>query len=85
VGCGVINAINPTQPDVGIGVSPPNALVFGDSGGGIDKVVIVEADDAYSSWFSLTSERVHITNNLGAVFRDGFESGNTDGWSSSTP
>ncbi|MBZ0113318.1 MAG: DUF4215 domain-containing protein [Thermoanaerobaculia bacterium] len=85
VSCGVINVISPTQPDVGIGANPPNALVFGASGGGIDKVIIVEADDAYSSWFSLTSERVHITNNLGLVFRDGFETGDTGGWSSATP
>ena len=77
----VVTLIDPSQPDVGVGVDPPNTLIFEPSGGGIDKVTVVEADDAYSSWFQFTSERVHLTNNLPLLFEDGFESGDTSAWS----
>ena len=79
-GC-LVTVIDPTQPDVGVDLNPPNTLIFEPSGGGIDKVSVVEPDDAYSSWFQFTSERVHLTNNLTLLFRDGFESGDTAAWS----
>ncbi len=83
-GC-LLTVVSPTQPDVGVGANPPNTLSFAPSGGGIDKVVVVEPDDAYSSWFTLATQRVHITDNLGAVFLDGFESGSTAAWSLTFP
>ena len=83
-GC-FITLIEPTQPDVGVGPNPPAPLLFAPSGGGIDKVVVIEPKDAYSSWFSLTTQRVHDTNNLGVLFRDGFESGSSERWSNTTP
>lgn len=74
----------PTKPDVGVGANPPATLVFAPSGGGIDKVVVVEPNDAYSSWFAFATERVHATDNLGA-FGDGFETGNLVRWSAVEP
>ena len=71
----------PDQPDVGVGANPPNTLIFEPTGGGIDKVTVVEPDDAYSSWFQFSSERVHLTNNVSLMFRDGFETGDTLAWS----
>jgi len=79
------NLISPTQPDLGVGGNPPHALSFADSGGGIEKVVVVEPGDAYSSWFSVTSERVHATDNLNRIFNDGFESAGTGAWSATLP
>lgn len=79
-GC-LVTVIDPTQPDVGVDPNPPNTLIFEPSGGGLDKVTVIEPDDAYSSWYQFTSERVHLTNNLSLLFRDGFESGDTTVWS----
>lgn len=79
-GC-LVTVIDPTQPDVGVDPNPPNTLIFEPTGGGIDRVTVVEPDDAYSSWFQFTSERVHLTNNLPLLFRDGVESGDTSEWS----
>ena len=45
----------------------------------------VEPGDAYSSWFSVTSERVHVTDNLNRIFNDGFESAGTGAWSATLP
>ena len=84
LGCAV-TVVNPTQPDVGVDPNPPNVLIFEATGGGIDKVTVVETDDAYSSWFQFTSERVHLTNNLGLFFRDGFESGDSSAWPATVP
>ncbi len=81
----LIEVVEPTQPDVGVGANPPAVLTFGPSGGGINKVSFSEPDDAYSSWFTFTSERAHATNNLGVVFRDGFESGDLLGWTAASP
>ncbi|MDA8021041.1 MAG: hypothetical protein MPN21_26685 [Thermoanaerobaculia bacterium] len=82
LGC-LATVIEPTQPDVGVGASPPGTLIFGPANG-IDKVTVTEPDDAYSSWFQFTAERVHLTNNLDLIFRDGFESGDLTVWSNST-
>jgi cysteine-rich repeat protein len=74
--------IAPTQPDVGVGGSPPNLLVADPASG---KVTVVVPDDAYSSFFQFASQRVHMTNNLSGVFTDGFESGDTTAWSATAP
>lgn len=76
-------AISATQPDVGAGVNPPHVLSFALTGGGIEKVTVIEPDDAYSSWFSFETQRAHAI--LDVLFRDGFESGDTAGWSSAVP
>jgi cysteine-rich repeat protein len=86
-GCAVfpplcIGVVAPTQPDVGTGGQPPVVLV-GDPVTG--KVSVTEPEDAYSTWFEFTSERVHMTNNIGGIFTDGFESADLGAWSSSVP
>lgn len=82
-GC-VLNVVQPTQPDVGVGPNPPHTLSFAPGGGGIDKVVVVEPDDAFSAWFTLATRRVHITDNF-PLFIDSFESGSTSAWSATVP
>jgi hypothetical protein len=74
--------IDPTQPDVGTGGQPP-AILVPDPGTG--KVTVAEPDDAYSTWFEFVAERVHITNHIGGIFADGFESADLAAWSSSHP
>ena len=86
-GCAVspplcLAVIVPTQPDVGTGGQPPAALVADPTTG---KVSVVEPDDAYSSWLEFTSERVHLTTNVGGLFTDGFESASLTAWSSAAP
>lgn len=86
-GCAVfppacVAIVTPTQPDVGTGGQPPAVLV-GDPTTG--KVAVVEPEDAYSTWFEFTAERVHMTNHLGGIFTDGFESSDLAAWSSSAP
>jgi hypothetical protein len=86
-GCAVspplcIALIDPTQPDVGTGGQPPAVLVP-DPGTG--KVTVTQPDDAYSTWFEFVAERVHITNHIGGIFADGFESADLAAWSSSHP
>ncbi len=75
-----IGVIIPTQPDVGTGALPPAALVPDPVTG---KVTVSQPDDAFSSWFDLTAERVHMTNHVGGIFADGFESADLGAWSSS--
>jgi len=74
--------IVPTQPDVGTAGLPPVTLVADPSTG---KVTIAEPDDAYSTWLEFASERVHLTNQLGGIFADGFESSGLGAWSMSQP
>jgi len=86
-GCSVfppacVGIVTPTQPDVGTDGQPPAVLV-GDPTTG--KVTVVEPEDAYSTWFEFTAERAHMTNNLGGIFTDGFESSDFGAWSSSSP
>jgi len=86
-GCAVspplcIGLLDPTQPDVGTGGQPPVVLIPDPTTG---KVTVVEPDDAYSSWFEFTAERVHLTNNIGGIFADGFESADLGAWSSAQP
>ncbi|MEL7058752.1 MAG: hypothetical protein AAGN46_01875 [Acidobacteriota bacterium] len=83
VGC-LVTVLTPTQPDVGTGGDPPSPLVFDDVGE-LEKVTVVEPDDAYSSWFTFTTERVHATNLLGALFLDGFDDGTVDAWANAVP
>jgi cysteine-rich repeat protein len=77
-----IPLVSPTQPDVGVGGSPPHALVADPVSG---KVTVVVPDDAYSSFFQFSSQRVHMTNNLSGIFADSFESEDLSGWSSALP
>ena len=49
------------------------------------KVTVVEPEDAYSMWVEFASQRVHMTNNIGAIFADGFESSDTGAWSATLP
>jgi cysteine-rich repeat protein len=77
-----IPLVYPTQPDVGVGANPPNTLVADPTSG---KVTVVEADDAYSSFFHFVSQRVHQTNNLFAIFADGFETSDPSRWSVTVP
>lgn len=86
-GCAVspplcVALINPTQPDVGTGGQAPAVLVP-DPGTG--KVTVTEPDDAYSTWFEFAAERAHITNKIGGIFADGFESADLGSWSSANP
>lgn len=86
-GCAVspplcIPVINPTQPDVGTSGQPPVTLVADPTTG---KVTVPEPEDAYSTWLEFAAERVHVTNHLGGIFADGFESSNLGAWSSSQP
>ena len=74
--------IDPTQPDVGTDGQPP-AVLAPDPGTG--KVTVTEPDDAYSTWFEFAAERVHITNKIGGIFADGFESADLGAWSSTNP
>lgn len=75
-----IDLIVPTQPDVGTSGLPP-AILTPDPGTG--KVTVTEPEDAYSTWFEFAAERVHLTNHIGGIFRDGFESADLGAWSSS--
>jgi hypothetical protein len=77
-----IPLVTPTQPDVGVGGNPPHALVPDPVSG---KVTVVVPDDAYSSFFQFSSQRVHMTNNLSGIFADGFESEYLSGWSNALP
>lgn len=77
-----IPLVSPTQPDVGVGGSPPHALAADPVSG---KVTVVVPDDAYSSFFQFAAQRVHMTNNLSGIFADGFESEDLSGWSNALP
>jgi cysteine-rich repeat protein len=77
-----IGIVTPTQPDVGTGGQPPVVLVADPTSG---KVTVVEPEDAYSTWFEFASQRVHMTNHVGGIFTDGFESSDLAAWSSSYP
>jgi hypothetical protein len=86
-GCAVVppvcvEIVTPTQPDVGTGGQPP-VVLFADPTTG--KVAVVEPEDAYSTWFEFAAERVHMTNHLGGIFTDGFESSDLAAWSGSAP
>jgi cysteine-rich repeat protein len=86
-GCAVspplcIGLADPTQPDVGTGGQAPELLVADPT---TFKVTVVEPEDAYSMWVEFASQRVHMTNNIGAIFADGFESSDTGAWSSTLP
>jgi cysteine-rich repeat protein len=86
-GCAVspplcIGLVDPTQPDVGTGGQPPELLVPDPTS---FKVTVVEPEDAYSMWMEFASQRVHMTNNIGAIFADGFESSDTSAWSATLP
>jgi hypothetical protein len=72
----------PTQPDVGTGGQPPATLTADPTTG---KVTVVQPEDAYSTWLEFAAERVHMTNNLGGIFADGFDSSGLGAWSSSQP
>lgn len=86
-GCAVvpplcIQLVEPTQPDVGTGGQPPLVLAADPT---TYKVAVAEPEDAYSSWLEFVSQRVHMTNNLGGIFADGFESSDSGAWSSTQP
>lgn len=86
-GCAVVppvcvGIVTPTQPDVGTGGQPPLVLVADPTTG---KVTVTEPEDAYSTWFEFAAERVHMTNHVGGIFTDGFESSDLGAWSSSSP
>ncbi len=74
--------VHPTQPDVGVDPDPPHILTADPITG---KVTVDYPDDAYSLFFNFTGLRVHVTNNLNAIFSDGFESGSTSAWSNVVP
>lgn len=83
-GCAVtppfcVGVIVATQPDVGTGGQPPEVLSADPTTG---KVTVVQPEDAYSMWFEFSSQRVHMTNHLGGLFTDGFESSDLGAWSS---
>lgn len=86
-GCAVtpplcFGVIVPTQPDVGTGGQPPEVLTADPTTG---KVTVSQPEDAYSMWLEFAAERVHLTNHVGWIFSDGFESSGLGMWSSSQP
>lgn len=86
-GCAVspplcLELVVPTQPDVGTGGLAPDVLVADPSTG---KVTVTQPEDAYSMWAEFAAERVHMTNHLGGIFADGFESSSLEAWSTSQP